>query len=65
MTSVFELLFGEDEEVGFTVDEDLLKSDDVAPLRALDEVTVEPEGPSIAPGACSGVPRKQEVGMRH
>jgi hypothetical protein len=66
MTSVFELLFGMGEEVGFTAEEDSPKSDDVAPLRVLGGVeTVVPERPSIAPGACSGKPRKPAVGVRH
>lgn len=61
MAPMFELLFGVDEEVGFTVEEDSPKSDDVVPLRVPEAETVAPEtetaapeGPSIAPGAFSG-----------
>jgi hypothetical protein len=64
MAPVFELLFGEGEGVGFTAEEGSPRNDDVAPLRVPDAGTVAPEGPSIAPGACSGESRKQDVGVR-
>ena len=55
MAPVFGLLFDVGE--GFAVEED-----DVAPLRVPDAETVAPEGPSIAPGACSGESGRQDVG---
>ena len=62
---MFELLFDEGEEVGFTAEEDSLTGDEVAPLRVPDAETVAPEEPSIAPGASSGESRKQDVGVRN
>ena len=67
MAPVFELLFDagdEDEEVpevGVTAEEVSPKSDDVAPPVA---ETVAPEAPSNTPGACSGVSRIQDVGVK-
>jgi hypothetical protein len=64
---VFELLFDVGEGVGFAVEEDSPKSDDVArlPVSDANAETVAPEEPSNAPGTCSGVSRKQDVGVRH
>ena len=54
MTPMFELLFGVDDELGCTVEEGSLKSDDVALLRVPDTEPVAPEVPTLAPGAISG-----------
>jgi len=60
MAPVFELLFGEGEGVGLTVEEDSPERDGVAPLP--DAETAAPEGPSVAPGASSGESKKQDEG---
>lgn len=68
MGAKFELLFDEDEEVGFAFEEGSLKNDDVAPLRVPDAETVgaeAPEAPSMAPGAISGESRSSDVGVSH